>query len=134
MLFAISGCANPENDGALRSLPVQDINTSLYFITVDRKNRALRRLGQRVPRYSKVLQVPLVAAFRVRAASVNMNLHGFWWAREAGVRSSTPGCGSSSSERVTRDSAAPPDIRLMCVDRRERSCSWRCWSCCGCHC
>ena len=36
---------------------MQDINTSLYFITVDRQNRALRRLGQRVPRYSKVLQV-----------------------------------------------------------------------------
>ena len=41
----------------LRHATVQDINTSLYFITVDRKNRAMRRLGQRVPRYSKVLQV-----------------------------------------------------------------------------
>ena len=36
---------------------MQDINTSLYVVTVDRLNRARRRLGQRVPRYTKFLQV-----------------------------------------------------------------------------
>jgi hypothetical protein len=47
---------------------VQDINTSLYFITVDRKNRSMRRLGQRVPRYSKVLQVRLPGTRRSAAS------------------------------------------------------------------
>ena len=36
---------------------LQDINMSLYFVTVSQKSRDLRSLGQRVPRYQKLVQV-----------------------------------------------------------------------------
>lgn len=36
----------------------QDINMSLYFVTVSQKSRSQRSLGQRVPRYQKLVQVP----------------------------------------------------------------------------
>lgn len=35
----------------------QDINMSLYFVTVNQKSRSQRSLGQRVPRYQKLVQV-----------------------------------------------------------------------------
>ena len=37
--------------------PLQDINMSLYFVTVSQKSRDQRSLGQRVPRYQKLVQV-----------------------------------------------------------------------------
>ena len=36
---------------------LQDINMSLYFVTVSQKSRDRRSLGQRVPRYQKLVQV-----------------------------------------------------------------------------
>jgi hypothetical protein len=36
---------------------LQDINMSLYFVTVSQKSRDQRSLGQRVPRYQKLVQV-----------------------------------------------------------------------------
>jgi piezo-type mechanosensitive ion channel component 1/2 len=38
-------------------LKLEDINMSLYFVTCNRKYRLERRLGQRIPRYAKFLQV-----------------------------------------------------------------------------
>lgn len=36
---------------------MQDINMSLYFVTVSQQSRDQRSLGQRVPRYQKLVQV-----------------------------------------------------------------------------
>ena len=36
---------------------LQDINVSLFLVTVDRQNRDSRRRGERIPRYQKFLQV-----------------------------------------------------------------------------
>ena len=38
-------------------LKLEDINTSLFLVTVNRKMRERRRLGQRQPRYLKFFQV-----------------------------------------------------------------------------
>ncbi len=39
---------------------MQDINVSLFLVTVDRQNRDSRRRGERIPRYQKFLQVGVV--------------------------------------------------------------------------
>lgn len=51
---------------------------SLYFVTVSQKSRDQRSLGQRVPRYQKLVQVGPVAWFQGQAichAPVSGSLH-----------------------------------------------------------
>ena len=99
----------------------QDINTSLYFITVDRKNRSMRRLGQRVPRYSKVLQVRLSGM--CRSADYHSRSVCKLWQRSnrqlpssiASLPCRTPLCNAAALERTVRAA----DLSLIITRARQ---------------
>ena len=53
-------------------LKLEDISTSLYFVTCDRKAREGRQLGDRQPRYMKFCQVGITSLQSVAYGLVNL--------------------------------------------------------------
>ena len=54
-------------------LKLEDINISLFFVTVSRRNKKRHRLGQRQPRYMKFFQVGCASYLAQRLLSIRSN-------------------------------------------------------------